>query len=357
MIRVYECLQRPFLTFSLHYVGDMEKKFNTLSHHLIIFEGYHNDEAWFKLHLTHQSFQPICLFPEAKPPFFYRFSVPDVLPFLKNTTISDQLSEYAAFFAIAKAPPRSQWIGFQSYRAWEKGSGLNDSSASIVDFALKKDPRFLRPPVFLYWGIGSNDIPIEMALGHGQGMLLAFGGAFRLLFYSNEEIDINSENLSRDLPLPEYKSFIPSLPVHPTHWSYMSQFIMDRESLKKYAEFSRKFFIALESQWHTFQNMENCPIQFLKLEDVGHYKKNRCWGYVLERLVSYWVYYTKIPMFYVHLQSGNITEYLPLDLRKHSLVFSEESLEILEKTFISRLSCDSLELYVGLGGTGYKEDC
>lgn len=238
----------------------------------------------------------------------------------------------------------SQWIGFQQVAS---DTGLNDEVALSLNDNLGRQDNFQESD-FIYWGVGAGNVTEEMYKNHGVGLVHSIGVAVRSVLYSEDSIDIGGTCVKWSLK--DVLPYVPEIPVNWDMWSYKSEFIMHRKSFHSYMSFVRMVLVALECHWDTFKSDTACPIY---VEDK-YYKPGRCWGFLLERLVNFWVYHSGMRIYKVDPVNGTFTEYFPVSQRNLTRNFSLKKLDSVERSFVSRLSCRAKKYYRDLGGIAWS---
>lgn len=241
------------------------------SQYLTLFGLYH-DQALFddlqqRMHREVSTeppvLQPLALAPERLDG---GLATVDYLPSVADPSVQRQLSEFAGLMAIARCGWYSKpWVGFttgsESRKAvWHEGVSLDWVKAEEV---LKRGPA-ARDIIFWY-GIFAGDYWTLLEAQH-SGMKSVFASVLK-------KMDIDGDTIS--MPGEQF-------------WPYGNYIILPYQLLQEYVHFAEVFQLLFVSAYPSYK--ETCPFFTHSTE------RERCLGYLLERLLHMWAVLTKTSM-------------------------------------------------------------
>eukprot|EP00271_Cylindrocystis_brebissonii_P000930 TRINITY_DN1113_c0_g1_i6.p1 TRINITY_DN1113_c0_g1~~TRINITY_DN1113_c0_g1_i6.p1 ORF type:complete len:654 (-),score=33.71 TRINITY_DN1113_c0_g1_i6:170-2131(-) len=215
------------------------------------------------------------------------------------------------------------------------------------------DSMILTKRDFFYWGAqpGTEDMYGLLDKSHGPLAAVSIAMALHELFVSTTTLGTSPMNQSKEF----VDTYLPFLPVAPVSWAYCSHWVMHNEHFARYASFASMFLVALEATWDLRADLNRCPLSF----PSGRYNSERCWGFIMERMVDIWAYHSGTRMIFIHNDATTDEEAFDeqFDVTQRSMWlhwFSDENIEVIKSHFYSRLTKRSEVLYDALQGSSAR---
>eukprot|EP00243_Klebsormidium_subtile_P008777 TRINITY_DN4237_c0_g1_i2.p1 TRINITY_DN4237_c0_g1~~TRINITY_DN4237_c0_g1_i2.p1 ORF type:complete len:372 (-),score=47.65 TRINITY_DN4237_c0_g1_i2:396-1511(-) len=235
----------------------------------------------------------------------------DAVPLLEINTDSyyqNLICEYTGILAVAahaKALHPRPWVGFQSWRAAQKGFALQPRAEASLLSAISSRAH---GDALYFWSDG----------GFPGEHIRDFYGHCNFIHEHCSKVfaDVTDDVLGRHSADPAAYSGAPPMPLDGGTFAFMSYFVLPTESLVEYARFAKAAIVALDdSYYYPHKDGGFCIMAHGGGGADAAYESSHCYCYILERLINVWAYHSGRRMIYVDAATGDMEEQHPLHNR------------------------------------------